>query len=246
MKIMLSDQHKDAAIWVDGISKKYLGNSVLDQISFVVNRGESVGIVGPNGAGKSTLIKILLGLVQSDFGTGRLLGTDLSQVSGHPRVSYLPELPGFWPEVSAYEYLNFSRRLQPNLHDSNPIESILATVGLKKRGLRPMGTYSKGMIQRTGIAWAMQRQPELYILDEPMSGLDPRAQAMLREILIAENKKGRTLLISSHSFEDISALCSRVLVLNHHRLEFDGTPEQAFAKLEKDFSDHRGWSEDYE
>jgi ABC-type multidrug transport system ATPase subunit len=166
-------------------------------------------------------------------------------MSGHERISYLPELPGFWPEISAYEYLQFSRRLQ-SFSSSRSVGELLGRVGLKDRGKRPMGTYSKGMVQRTGIAWALQREPDLYILDEPMSGLDPRAQAMLREVLLEERAQGRTLFISSHSFEDIKALCSRVLVLNHQKIEFDGSPEEAFERLRREFSDSKGWDEDYD
>jgi ABC-2 type transport system ATP-binding protein len=234
----------EPAFWVSDLSKTYSA-PVLDSISLSVERGESVGLVGPNGAGKSTLIKILLGLVRPTSGDGQLLSTPLSSVGGHHQVSYLPELPGFWAEISAYEYLKFSRRLQVN-KPSLEIAELLARVGLKERGKRPMSTYSKGMVQRTGIAWALQREPEIYVLDEPMSGLDPRAQAMLREVLVEEHKKGRTLFISSHSFEDISALCSRVIVLNHNKIEFDGSPAEAFDRLRKEFSDQKGWDEDYD
>lgn len=245
MKIMLSKSQVDsAAFWIKDLRKKY-SSPVLSNISLIVERGESVGLVGPNGAGKSTLIKILLGLVKSDSGTGVILDTPLEQMSGHPSISYLPELPGFWSEISAYEYLFFSRRLQPT-EPSQSIAELLARVGLKERGKRSMGTYSKGMIQRTGIAWALQREPDLYILDEPMSGLDPRAQAMLRDLLLEEREKGRTLFISSHSFEDIKALCSRVIVLDKQKINFDGSPDEAFAKLRRDFADRRGWDEDYD
>ena len=234
----------DAAFWVKNLSKSYAAK-VLDDISLSVARGESVGLVGPNGAGKSTLIKILLGLVRATRGEGQVLGTDLEQMSGHAQISYLPELPGFWSEITAYEYLHFSRRVQ-SASPALSVEALLGRVGLKERGKRPMGTYSKGMVQRTGIAWALQREPELYILDEPMSGLDPRAQAMLRDVLHEERAKGRTLFISSHSFEDIKALCSRVIVLNRQRIEFDGEPEAAFEKLRREFADRRGWDEDYD
>lgn len=238
---MLSDAN---ALWVEDLSKRYAAE-VFSHLSLAIKKGESVGLVGPNGAGKSTLIKILLGLVKADSGTGALLGQKIEASSGHLKVSYLPELPGFWSDVSAYEYLSFSARLLKHV-PSRSVAELLAMVGLKERGKRPMGTYSKGMVQRTGIAWALQRDPDLYILDEPMSGLDPRAQAMLRDILLGERKLGRTLLISSHSFEDLSALCSRILVLTGGRLQFDGPPEAAFAKLRQDFQDQKGWDEDYD
>ena len=158
MKIMLSGKKfRTPAFWVQDLSKNY-GTKVLENISLRVEKGESVGLVGPNGAGKSTLIKILLGLVKADSGSGTVLGTELSAMEGHDRISYLPELPGFWPEISAYEYLEFSRRLQGQPGIS--IAPLLARVGLKERGRRPMGTYSKGMVQRTGIAWALQREPD--------------------------------------------------------------------------------------
>lgn len=235
---------QSSSIQVEHLCKSY-SKAVFSDVSFSIAQGEAVGLIGPNGAGKSTLIKILLGLVKADKGKATLFGDRVDQISGHKKVSYLPELPGFWSEVSAYEYLSFTRDLQL-LISSRSVEELLRLVGLKERGRRPMGTYSKGMIQRVGIAWALQREPELYILDEPMSGLDPRAQTMLKEVLLEERAKGRTLLISSHSYDDIRQLCNRVIVINEQKLVYDGDPETAFKKLQSQFIDIRSWDQDYE
>lgn len=230
---------------VKGVSKKFQAWA-LREISFSLSAGESLALVGANGAGKSTLIKIILGLVRPTEGTGTLAGFDFEDSRGRQKVGYLPEMPGYWSELSATELLNFMgalRGLDPAVQNRR-IENLLSALGLKLRGSRLMGGYSKGMLQRTGIAQCLLHDPDLIILDEPMSGLDPRAQEKLRGILQTLRGRGKTLIISSHSLEDIRSLCSRVIVLEKSRLVEDGPTDTVLHKLVEKYRSSEPWDED--
>jgi len=227
------------------ISKTFLAPA-LSKVSFSIKAGESVALVGANGAGKSTLIKIILGLVQPTSGSGNLHGLPFDDAESRKKVGYLPELPGFWPELSAEELLRFIGKLRgmPAAQVKTRSEQLLAALGLSVRGKRPMGAYSKGMLQRTGIAQALLADPDFVILDEPMSGLDPRAQEKLRSVLQSLRAKGKSLLISSHSLEDIRALCTRVLVLEKSKLVTDGPTEEVLKVLVDKYRSSEPWDED--
>ncbi len=232
-------------IQVQSLSKTYV-RPVLTDLSFEIRAGESVALVGANGAGKSTLIKILLGLVHPSSGEGKLMGFELGDARGRESIGYLPELPSFWPEVSAAELLDFSFQLKGRGEraDKDKVKQALKSLGLALRGYAPMAGYSKGMLQRAGVAQALILNPKLLILDEPMSGLDPRAQAKLRMILNKLHEKGVSLLISSHSLEDIRSLCGRVLVLEKSRLIDDGPTEEVLEKLNEKYHSSEPWDED--
>lgn len=227
------------------LSKTYLA-PVLENLSFSISSGESVAIVGANGAGKSTLIKIILGLVRPSSGKGELFGKDFADPQSRSRVGYLPEMPAFWPELKATELLEFMARLKGVSSEATGrrIPQLLQVLGLKVRGTRPMGGYSKGMLQRTGIAQALLNDPDFLILDEPMSGLDPRAQEKLRVILNNLREKGKTLLISSHSLEDIRSLCDRVMVLEKAQLVTQGPVDLVLKDLVEKYRSSEPWDED--
>ena len=230
---------------IQGLSKKFQSFALSD-ISFSLKAGESLALVGANGAGKSTLIKIILGLVRPTSGGGSLFGFGFDDARARERVGYLPEMPGYWSELSAQELLKFMgslRHLKPDTQKRR-IENLLQALGLKLRGSRLMGGYSKGMLQRTGVAQCLLHDPELVILDEPMSGLDPRAQEKLRGILLNLRNKGKTLIISSHSLEDIRSLCSRVIVLEKSKLVEDGPTESILNKLIEKYRSSEPWDED--
>ncbi len=229
------------------LTKEFLkGARVLDSVSFSVKRGESVALVGANGAGKSTLIKILLGLVKPTSGKVRLFGFEPGDSSALERVGYLPEIPGFWGELSATELLaelGRLRRVDPSQVKKRR-EKLLGILGLRLRGVRRMEGYSKGMLQRTGVAAALLHDPDFLILDEPMSGLDPRAQEKLRAILLKLRAAGKTLLISSHSLEDIRSLCDRVIVLEKSQRVLDGPTAQVLQELVEKYRSSEPWDED--
>ncbi len=227
------------------ISKTFVAPT-LSNVSFKITKGESVALVGANGAGKSTLIKIILGLVRPTAGEGSLFSLPFENSDARTRVGYLPEIPGFWPELSATEVLNFMGQLRNFTREGtkNRVTQLLSALGLSRRGGRAIGGYSKGMLQRTGIAQALLHDPDFLILDEPMSGLDPRAQEKLRTILQSYRSRGKTLLISSHSLEDIRVLCTRVIVLEKSKLVLDGLTEQILKELVEKYRSSEPWDED--
>ncbi|MEO5667282.1 MAG: ABC transporter ATP-binding protein [Bdellovibrionota bacterium] len=237
----------ETVIELENLSKAFhKGVLVLDALSLKVTQGESVALVGANGAGKSTLIKILLGFVKATGGRARLFGEEPGDPKILQRIGYLPEVPGFWGELSAEELL----RELGSLRDFSASQikkrrtRLLDILGLKLRGSRRMAGYSKGMLQRTGVAAAMLHDPDFLILDEPMSGLDPRAQEKLRALLLKLKASGKTLLISSHSLEDIRTLCDRVVVLEKSKLVLDGPTAIVLDQLVEKYRSSDPWDED--
>lgn len=228
-----------------GVQKTYAA-PVLRDVSLEMRAGESLALVGANGAGKSTLIKILLGLVRPSAGEGEVLGFPLGDPRAAERIGYLPEMPSFWPELSAADFLRFVSDLRglPVTYTESRVPALLGTLGLGLRGERPMQGYSKGMLQRAGVAQALVHDPDLLILDEPMSGLDPRAQDKLRRILVDLRTQGKSLIVSSHSLEDIRALCSRVVVLEKSRIVLDGPTESVLEELLRRYRSSEPWDED--
>lgn len=235
----------DTVLKLENISKKFSAYALQD-VNFTLNKGESLALVGANGAGKSTLIKIILGLVRPTTGSGELLGFSIEDSRARAKVGYLPEMPGYWGEVSAVELLKFMGKVRniPAEASRKRTESLLAALGLKLRGTRLMGGYSKGMLQRTGIAQCLLHDPDLIILDEPMSGLDPRAQEKLRQILQSLRAQGKTLIISSHHLEDIRTLCTRVIVLEKSKVVEDGPTEKVLNSLVEKYRSSEPWDED--
>jgi ABC-type multidrug transport system ATPase subunit len=180
---------------IRNLSKTFKGNATatLQDIELCIPQGQSVALVGANGAGKSTLIKIILGLVKPSSGHVRFMGHEPAHPDALKRIGYLPEIPGFWGELSAQELLSelgSLRELKPEQVQVRS-EKLLSLLGLKLRGSRNMGGYSKGMLQRTGVAAALLHDPDFLILDEPMSGLDPRAQEKLRSIVLEAQRLGQ-------------------------------------------------------
>jgi ABC-2 type transport system ATP-binding protein len=230
---------------IEGLSKSFAA-PVLQDLNLELRRGESLALVGANGAGKSTLIKMILGLVRPSQGRIELYGRDPSDPQSRTAVGYLPEMPGYWAELTARELLTYMGKLRqlPAPTVVSRMGSLLGALGLKIRGARAMGGYSKGMLQRTGVAQALLHDPDFIILDEPMSGLDPRAQEKLRQILLQLRARGKTLLVSSHSLEDIRSLCTRVVVLEKSKVVLDGPTEEALAELLRRYRSSEPWDED--
>ena len=213
---------------------KYYGSfAAIDQLNFTVRRGEVVAFLGPNGAGKSTTMKVLTGYLMPSSGTARLCGTDVvtDRLRAVERLGYLPENGPLYPEMTARELLTFfgtARGMAPAQLDQR-LDFVTQECALGELLDKPIGKCSRGQKQRIGMAQALLHDPEVLILDEPTTGLDPNQIAHVRELL---RKLGetRTILLSTHLFQEVEAVASRVLLVNDGRLVFDGTPAEFKAR----------------
>ncbi|MGH9344827.1 MAG: ATP-binding cassette domain-containing protein, partial [Terriglobia bacterium] len=178
------------------------------------------GLLGPNGAGKSTTLKLLFRLIFPTSGTARILGRDLSDLSVHARLGYLPENPSFYDHLSALEFLEFAGQLfgLDRATVRRRSGELLDRVGLAEVRRLPVRKFSKGMVQRLGIAQALMNDPDLVFLDEPMSGLDPIGRREVRNLILDLRKEGKTIFFSTHILSDAEALCDRVAILNRGQL----------------------------
>ncbi|MFH1812275.1 MAG: ABC transporter ATP-binding protein [Pseudomonadota bacterium] len=185
--------------------------------SFEVHEGEVFGFVGPNGAGKSTTIHMLLGLVRPTRGQGSVLGHPIGSLASRQRLGYLPELPNFYGYIRAGELLELSGRLAGMGRNelARDIPIILQRVGLADRQHGLLRTFSKGMLQRVGLAQALLGPPRLVILDEPMSGLDPVGRQLVRNVILDLKRNGTTVFFSTHVMPDVEVLCDRVALMAH-------------------------------
>jgi ABC-2 type transport system ATP-binding protein len=200
----------------------------LDDLCLEVNQGEIFGFLGPNGAGKSTTLKILMHLLHPTSGTARILGVSVDTIPMHQRIGYLPENPYFYDYLTPAELLTYMGRLlglrQPAL--SRKVDTLLENVGLLQARTLQLRKFSKGMVQRIGIAQAIINDPEIVFLDEPMSGLDPIGRMEVRRIITALKARGVTVFFSSHILPDVEAICDRVAILNKGRLLEAGALEE--------------------
>jgi ABC-2 type transport system ATP-binding protein len=184
-------------------------------VSFSVNRGEIFGFVGPNGAGKTTTFKVILGFVSLTGGRVELMGEPLGHVEVKRRIGYLPENPYFYDYLTGEELLHYMGELHGVNGDrlSRRVDYLLEKVKMTHAKRIQLRKYSKGMLQRVGIAQALINDPEFLILDEPMSGLDPIGQREIRELILEQKELGKTILMSSHILSDVEALCDRVAII---------------------------------
>jgi len=198
---------------------------VLCGLNLTVATGEIFGYLGPNGAGKSTTIKLLLGLVQPTSGSAQLLGSPTTDVRVRGRIGYLPENPSLYEHLTGREFLEYMGRLLGLVRAERlrQEQALLSEVGLAGVANRQIRKYSKGMVQRLGIAQALLGDPELLILDEPMSGLDPIGRKEVRDLILRQKTQGRTVFFSSHILSDIEMVCDRVGILVGGRLVKSGT-----------------------
>ncbi len=198
---------------------------VLKGVSLTVQQGEIYGFLGPNGAGKTTSIKCLLGLLHPDAGSVELFDRQGPTLAARRRIGYLPERPYFYPHLKGRELLEYFGRLfgmrGPELRAK--CDDLLALVGLPDDGDKLTGQYSKGMLQRLGVAQALINDPDLLILDEPMSGLDPIGRREVKDLIMAAKERGATVFFSSHILSDAEALCDRVCMLVDGKLHMEAT-----------------------
>ncbi|MDX1389755.1 MAG: ABC transporter ATP-binding protein, partial [Acidobacteriota bacterium] len=179
---------------------------------------------GPNGAGKTTTLKMMVGLLRPDRGSVRLFGLPPSDPAARARLGFLPENPYFYDYLTAEEFLDFYGRLKGlgGRDRRERVRTTLARVGMDRERNRPLRKCSKGMIQRLGLAQAVLADPELVILDEPMSGLDPRGRREVRDLILSLRESGRTVFFSSHILQDAELICDRVAILDHGRVRSVG------------------------
>lgn len=192
----------------------------VDHLTLDIPRGEIFGFLGPNGAGKTTTIKMLLGLIFPDSGEAHIFGQPAGDIDVKRKISYLPESPYFYEHLSGYEVLDFYAKLFniPAKVRKTRVEELLEQVGLGAQMHKRLRYYSKGMLQRVGLAQALINDPQLLFLDEPTSGLDPIAHLDIRDLILRLREEGRTLFISSHQLSDVEMVCDRVSILNHGKL----------------------------
>jgi ABC-2 type transport system ATP-binding protein len=230
--ISKSDDSRLPAVEIQELRKVYGHIIAVDGISLVTYRGEAFGFLGPNGAGKSTVVKILTGLVAPTRGTVRALGKPINHVQSRKQVGYLPEFPSFHRWFKAREFLEFHGRLFGLRSASleKRISEVLEMVGLSGRENQKLGTFSKGMLQRIGLAQAIIHKPELVILDELVSGLDPVGQRDMRDLLRELKAEGTSIFLNSHLLADVEAICDRVAIINQGRILKVGAPAELFDK----------------
>ncbi len=204
----------------------------LEGLSLNVAPGQIFGFLGGNGAGKTTTIKILMGLLFPTSGTARILSSDISDVSMHKRIGYCPENPYFYDYLTASELMNyFGELFGLNQNERTRRSSeLLAKVGLEEKDWnKQLRKFSKGMLQRVGLAQSLVNEPEIVFFDEPMSGLDPIGRREIRELIIDLRAKGTTVFMSTHILSDVEALCDEVAILRGGKLTAMGNLDELLA-----------------
>lgn len=212
------------AIETLGLRKAYGRKVALDGLTMTVAAGEVFGLLGPNGAGKSTLVKILMGLIYPTSGAARLLGRPIGANAVKARVGFLPEHFRFHDWLRADEFLSFHAGLLgvPKLNRTNRIAEALALVGLQSRAGDRLRTFSKGMLQRVGIAQALLNDPDVIFLDEPTSALDPLGRREVRDLIHELKRRGKTVFLNSHLLSEVEMVCDRVAIIDHGRVVREG------------------------
>jgi ABC-2 type transport system ATP-binding protein len=214
---MISIKHISKS-FTEGLRRKKV--RALHDLSLDVMQGEVFGFLGPNGAGKSTTIKILMNLIFPDTGCASIRDVDVQRLDSRRLVGYLPENPYFYDHLTAEELLWFGGRStgMNNTQIKNAIVRLLEKMSLTEAAKRSLRTYSKGMVQRAGLALALIHDPEVVVLDEPMSGLDPLGRKMVGDLILDLKARGRTVFFSSHILTDIERFCDRAGIIVGGRL----------------------------
>lgn len=216
------------AIEAKSLSVEFTGPTgsvaALSQLSFVVEQGTVVGFLGPNGAGKTTAIHTLLGFVEPTSGGAKIFGEDVGLKIARRRIGYLPEHPEAYKFLRGSELLRMYGRLfgLRGQQLKRRVADVLAKVDLRDAAKRNIGTYSRGMMQRIGVAQALINDPDLLILDEPTGGLDPIGRLAMREIISDLKAQGKTVFFSSHELSEVELVCDRVVLLNAGKMVAHG------------------------
>lgn len=229
------------AIEILGLEKTYMvgfwrkrPKRVLQPLHLTVENGEIFGFLGPNGAGKTTTLKILMGLVFPTAGTARILGQEWTEPSVKAQIGFLPEQPYFYDYLTAHELLNYYAQLSgvPTKDRKRRIDEVLQQVGLTGVKGVQLRKFSKGMLQRAGIAQAILHNPQLVFFDEPMSGLDPLGRREVRDLMEQLKQQGKTVFFSTHILSDAEALCDRVAIIHKGELRGVGAIEELTSSVQ--------------
>jgi ABC-2 type transport system ATP-binding protein len=219
------------SITVNKLTKNYGAQKAVDDISFTVNKGEIVGFLGPNGAGKSTTMKIITGYLTASAGSTTVCDIPVTENSNETKkkIGYLPEANPLYYDMYVREYLDFITNIHTVKNKKEKIEEVITTVGLTVEANKKIGQLSKGYKQRVGLAAALIHDPEVLILDEPTTGLDPNQIIEIRE-LIKKLGADKTVLFSSHILQEVQAICDRVIIINKGKLVADDLLENLLGK----------------
>ena len=217
--ICIQNLTKDFAVGMRGKKLR-----AVDDLCLEVGDNEIFGLLGPNGSGKSTTIKIILGLLEASKGTCEIYGRPSKLVDARRSVGFLPEAPYFYRYLTGRELVRYYARIcmVPRVKIDSAVDSVIKLVGMTEAADRRVGTYSKGMLQRIGLAQSLVHDPQLVILDEPTAGVDPLGSAAIAEIVRELKRRGKTVLLSSHLLAQIEGLCDRVAILHRGKLVREG------------------------
>ena len=206
----------------------------VDNISFSINSGDIVGFVGHNGAGKTTTIRMAMGFIRPTEGSVSLFGMEPGALEAKKKIGFLPERPYFYTQLTATELLKYFAGISgiERKHIPDLVKRIIKRVGLEHDSDRKLSGFSKGMLQRIGIAQAIIHNPEFIIMDEPMSGLDPIGRKEVKNIILDLKKEGKTVLFSSHILSDIENLSDKVLIIERGKIRSYGKPEDIISEKE--------------
>jgi ABC-2 type transport system ATP-binding protein len=210
---------KDFSVGLRGVKLR-----AVDHLDLHIGAGQVFGLLGPNGSGKSTTIKMILGLLEPTAGDCTVFGVPSTRVEARRDVGYLPESPYFYRHLSGRELVRFYGRMcgMPGAALAARVAEVIALVGMAEAADRRVGTYSKGMLQRIGLAQALVHNPRLLILDEPTAGVDPVGSAAMADLILRLKAQGKTVLITSHLLGQIEDICDRVAILDRGRLMVEG------------------------
>ena len=209
---------------IEAASRSFGAVKAVDGLSLALNAGEVMGFLGTNGAGKTTTIKMMLGLIRPTEGSVVVLGGDPSDPSVRAKIGYMPEIAYYYPYLNARELLSFYGGICGL--DAKTIrtrtDELLEAVGLADAAKRPLKTYSKGMLQRAGVAQALLNDPDLLVLDEPFTGLDPLARIHFRELMRSLRERGKSIFFSSHELGETELLCDKVAIMKKGHCVYQG------------------------
>jgi len=229
--ISIRNLTKDFSVGIRGVKLRAVDNLCLE-----IGRNEIFGLLGPNGSGKSTTIKIILGLFKASSGNCEIFGQPSMQVAARKSVGFLPEAPYFYRYLTGRELVRYYARIcmmQRSKIDAS-VDSVIELVGMTEAANRRVGTYSKGMLQRIGLAQSLVHDPDLVILDEPTAGVDPLGSASIAKIVRELKYRGKTILLSSHLLAQIEGLCDRVAILHRGKLVREGCLEDLVEENDTD------------
>ncbi|RRJ95099.1 ABC transporter ATP-binding protein [Opitutaceae bacterium TAV4] len=221
---------KDFPISLRGVKLR-----AVDNLSLTIPQGQVFGLLGPNGSGKSTTIKVILGLLEATLGECRVFGIPSEQVASRRNVGYLPEAPYFYRYLSGAELVRFYARVcgVPRAKLDARVKEVVEWVGLSGASHRRVGTYSKGMLQRIGLAQSLVHDPKLIVLDEPTAGVDPVGSAEMCDLILKLKQQGKTVLITSHLLAQIEDVCDRIAILDRGKLILEGNVNDLVGKRDQ-------------